>query len=74
MEDKGVPAAIVCTDVFSTTAYTVAAGHGVPWYPYSIVPHPIAVLTLHEVQAVAVRVSKHVLQLLTTNVEGTANR
>lgn len=76
MENKGVPAAVVCTEMFGPTAYTVAAAQGVPWYPYSIIPHPIAVLSDDAIEDIANRSVLRVVQLLTASsvMESNANR
>ncbi len=68
MEDKGVPAAVICTEVFTETAYAVASAHGIPYYPYAVVPHPISIRTDTELSSMANSVADRVIKLLTEQI------
>jgi hypothetical protein len=43
-EAAGVPAAVICSDAFVTTADAMAKLRGAPGYAYLTTPHPVAVL------------------------------
>ncbi len=40
MERRGIPAAVVCTDLFVPTGDATAAVQGIPGYRYVVVKHP----------------------------------
>ena len=42
MEKLGVPSAVVVTEPFVSSARAMAVSHGVPDYPFVVMPHPIA--------------------------------
>ena len=42
MEKLGVPSAVVVTEPFVSSARAMAVSHGVPDYPFVVIPHPIA--------------------------------
>lgn len=64
MERRGVPAASICTDKFHVTAEAMARVHGFPGYAWVEVAHPIASLSLIEVQALARACLPNVLSIL----------
>ncbi len=41
-ESKGIPAVAIMTERFEQSARAVAELHGVPGYPFVVIPHPIA--------------------------------
>jgi hypothetical protein len=45
-ERRGIPAVALITNEFLPGAKTITALHGVPDYPFVIVPHPIGSLDL----------------------------
>lgn len=53
LEKQGVPAAAICTDAFDGSAHEVAEAHGIPWYPFAVIPHPIGPKTEDELRALA---------------------
>lgn len=53
LERQGVPAVSICTDKFHVTAAAMARLHGFAEYTWVEVPHPIASLSLPEVQSLA---------------------
>ncbi len=41
MEKRGVPSAVICTEPFISSGKAMAVAHGVPDYPFVVIPHPI---------------------------------
>lgn len=50
LEQVGLAAAVVCTDVFQGSADAMAAIRGFPGYRYVAVPHPVASRTGEELE------------------------
>lgn len=48
-EREGVPAAVICTDVFEVTGRAMAEVHGDPDFAFLMTTHPVAVLSPGEV-------------------------
>lgn len=42
MEKLNVPTAVINTEPFVRSAQAMAVAHGVPDYPFAVIPHPIA--------------------------------
>jgi hypothetical protein len=42
MEKLGVPTAAVTTQPFISSGKAMAVSHGIPDYPFVVIPHPIA--------------------------------
>jgi hypothetical protein len=42
MEKLGVPTAVVTTEPFISSGKAMALSHGIPDYPFAVIPHPIA--------------------------------
>jgi len=42
MEKLGVPTVVVATEPFISSAKAMALSHGMPDYPFAVIPHPIA--------------------------------
>ena len=63
-ERQGIPAAVICTSAFTQTGHAIAEALGLPKYPFSAGPHPIAILTPEEARGWAEGVSKEVESLL----------
>ncbi len=42
MEKLGVPTVVVATEPFISSAKAMAVSHGIPDYPFVVIPHPIA--------------------------------
>ena len=66
IEQHGLPAAYICTDVFEPTVKAMAEVQGLPRYPYVALEHPIGRATDDELRAKAEAVAERVYQLLTT--------
>jgi hypothetical protein len=64
-EVAGLPAAVICSDAFTTTADAMAELRGAPGYRYVTTEHPVAVLTPQQVQERAKHVLPGVVALLT---------
>lgn len=70
LEQLGVPAAVICTDAFDGSAHTTAATHGIPWYPFAVIPHPIGRRSEEEMREMAEQVLPRVIRLLTAGAAG----
>jgi hypothetical protein len=64
-EAAGLPAAVICSDSFITTADAMAALRGAPGYVYATTPHPVAVLTPAQVADRAKHLAPEIVALLT---------
>jgi hypothetical protein len=64
LEKRGVPAVVVVTEPFVSTARAVATLNGMPEYPFAVVPHPFGSLEVVEVQARADLALARIEQLL----------
>jgi hypothetical protein len=42
MEKLGVPTVVVITEPFISSGKAMAVSHGMPDYPFAVIPHPIA--------------------------------
>ena len=65
LEQRGVPTAAICTDVFVPNGRAIAEAHGASGYPFALVPHPLASASDEELAIQAKRVLSDVLHLLT---------
>jgi len=45
LETRGVPAVVVCTEPFQSTAEAICSARGISGYDFAIVEHPIGCLT-----------------------------
>ena len=50
-EKAGLPSVTICTDIFETTARSMAAMWGAPAYPITLTQHPIAELNREQLRA-----------------------
>ena len=64
LERRGIPAAAICTDVFVPNGQAIAAAHGAPAYPFTLVRHPLASASQEELAREAKKVLPEVLRLL----------
>jgi len=64
MEQRGIPAAVICTDLFVPNGRATAKAHGAPDYPFALVPHPMASAAPAELARQAKVVLPAVLRLL----------
>ncbi|MBM3217918.1 MAG: hypothetical protein FJZ38_04425 [Candidatus Rokubacteria bacterium] len=65
LEQHGVPAVAIVTDVFRATGETMAMSWGLAGYPFLDTPHPIANLRDKDLDARADRLVEPVVALLT---------
>ena len=63
-EELGLPAAAIVTEPFTATGKVMAELQGFADYPFATVPHPVASLSIDEVNAVADAVTPEVERLL----------
>ena len=64
LEQRGIPAAVICTDLFVPNGRATAKAHGAPDYPFALVPHPMASASPTELARQAKEVLPAVLRLL----------
>lgn len=64
LEQRGIPAVVICTDEFEVTARAAAAQWNVPEYGVAYVEHPIANQTPEALQQRAEKVLPAVERLL----------
>ncbi len=60
-----MPAAVICTDQFVSSAKAQAAICGQPLYPFAVVAHPIGSLTPAELRSRAAAAVPQVIAILT---------
>ncbi|MBR97385.1 MAG: hypothetical protein CL887_02695 [Dehalococcoidia bacterium] len=63
-EKKGVPAAVICTEPFVTSAVAMSKMGGIPDYPFVVVPHPLGSLNQEELRDIALRAADEVEKIL----------
>jgi hypothetical protein len=63
-ERNGVPAAVICSEAFKTTADAMAEIQGARGYHYLTTPHPVAGLTPEQVRERAELVADQVAEIL----------
>jgi len=64
MEQRGVPAAAICTDRFVPNGRAIAEAHGAAGYPFVLVPHPLASASPEELAREAKEALPEILRLL----------
>lgn len=67
LEAEGIPAVVVCTEAFRTTADAMAALRGSPGYRYVTTAHPVAVLDRDGVRERAGRVITEIVGTVTAS-------
>jgi hypothetical protein len=71
-ERGGIPAAVICSDAFSSTADAIAEVNGAAGYRYLTTPHPVAGLTPAQVHERAESVAAEVAELLSARARQAA--
>jgi hypothetical protein len=66
MEKLGVPTAVVNTEPFITSSKAMAVAHGIPDYPFVIMPHPIAATEITRLEEWADAAVGEVVDILLT--------
>jgi hypothetical protein len=64
LEQRGIPTAPICTDLFLPNGQAIAEAHGAPGYPFAVVPHPLASASSEELTIEAKEVVPEVIRLL----------
>ena len=64
MEKRGIPAAVICTEVFMEQGRNTAYVHGFAEYPIVEVFHPITNASIEDLNKEAERVQQEVIELL----------
>lgn len=64
MEQRGIPTAPICTELFVPNGRAIAEAHGAPAYPFALVPHPLASASPEVLAREAKAVLPEVLRLL----------
>jgi hypothetical protein len=64
MEQRGVPAAAICTHALRASADAMARLQGISGYRYAVVTHPVASLVEDEIQERARVAAPQVLEIL----------
>lgn len=64
MEKRHIPAAVIVTDLFISTAKAQATISGIPSYPFAVIPHPISRLGEDELKKRAEEAASQVLAYL----------
>ncbi len=67
LERRGIPAAAICTELFVPNGQAIAAAHGAPAYPFTLVRHPLASATQEDLAREAKQVLREVLRLLVSS-------
>jgi len=63
MEKLGVPTVVVTTEPFISSGKAMAVSHGIPDYPFVVIPHPIAATETEKLQSWADRVVDQVVSI-----------
>ena len=64
LEKRGVPAAVICTEPFRSSAEAMSAIGGIPGYPFVEVPHPLGSLSDEALRERAMLAAPEVLRIL----------
>ena len=67
-ERKGVPAAVICTEPFISSADAMAKLGGIPDYPYVVLAHPLGSLDDTRIRERASQAAPDVLRILLARV------
>ena len=67
LEQRGIPAAPICTDLFSPNGRAIAEAHGARGYPFVVVPHPLASASPEELTTEAKQILPDVMRLLVSS-------
>jgi hypothetical protein len=65
LEQAGIPAVTICTDIFMATSRAMASLWGAPDYPILFTPHPISNLTRTELRARATAMLDEIVRIVT---------
>lgn len=66
MEKLGIPTAVINTEPFISSGKAMAVAHGIPDYPFAVIPHPIAATEKAVLEEWAEKVIDEVAEILLT--------
>jgi hypothetical protein len=69
LEKKGIPTAVICSDVFLTLAKSISLAKGISSPRLVVIPHPLAGITPDEVRIKADKVIDNVISMLTKPIK-----
>jgi hypothetical protein len=65
MEKLGLPAAVICTEPFVSSGRAMAESHGIPDYPFAVIPHPIGATEIKKLHGWADQAIDQIVSILT---------
>lgn len=68
MEKLGVPAVVVSTEPFVSSSKAMAASHGIPNYPFVVIPHPIVAMPVETLESWADSAMEQAIYILSIGV------
>ncbi|MDA1348763.1 MAG: hypothetical protein O3A47_07840 [Chloroflexi bacterium] len=63
-EKRGVPAGVICTEPFISSAKAMSKLGGIPDYPFVVLPHPLGSLSPEALREKSVMAAPEVLRIL----------
>ena len=63
-EKRGLPAAVICTEPFVSSAVAMSKMGGIPDFPFAVVPHPLGSLDENSLRERAKEVAGVIVKIL----------
>ena len=63
-EKRGLPAAVICTEPFVSSAVAMSKMGGIPEFPFAVVPHPLGILDENSLRERAKEVAGDIVKIL----------
>ena len=63
-EKRGLPAAVICTEPFVSSAVAMSKMGGIPEFPFAVVPHPLGSLDKNSLRERAKEVVGDIVKIL----------
>jgi hypothetical protein len=63
-EKRGLPAAVICTEPFVSSAIAMSKMGGIPEFPFAVVPHPLGSLDENSLKERAKEVAGDIVKIL----------
>ena len=63
-EKRGLPAAVICTEPFVSSAVAMSKMGGIPEFPFAVVPHPLGSLDENSLRERAKEVVGDIFKIL----------
>ena len=63
-EKRGLPAAVICTEPFVSSAVAMSKMGGIPEFPFAVVPHPLGSLDENSLRVWAKEVAGDIVKIL----------